>query len=647
MKHNYLKGTSFAFSLMLLLILVFGGIPFYAQNSRTGTANVNSRHGGEILDSDSIFLHYTQQDFSLVMCDLYCYYEGALFQMPSEKQAAELKKMQEIADKYNSKNLHNEHQFISALLLPDDSISDFSNKLELLKNIVEDATKRNDQILKLRSLEAIFNLYWTKKDYAKAFQQIAILDKELPKISDDKYPAKGTVYYSMGEAHYFFRDYDKAVSYLQKAVKPVKYFFDTSPIQAQNLLGEYYALKENVDSANYYFRQAYFSSGKIKNRSILDAISLSNIGYVFLLNKDYNRAIEYMEPSMSYLVDMEQYDAASNIGLRLADCYMAQDDLKKTKAIIDSVSLYMAAGELSDQRGNLYTIRGKYYARVGNSALSNAYMDSAFVANREYETKYDRLNILRAEQRVLEEEAQAKAEEFRLREISHNTTLAYLYSIIIFVALMIVVGLIIVYLNKRKKEKLLGQSGMFSDNNTVDSGNNPDTFLTEAVQELSVNGNGGSDNNGNIVIQDTRVILQSNDRGPVVDSHTQEEPPTEEELLLMEEVTALIEKDEIYKDLDLTLDMLAKKLNVKRNYLSKAINHITGKNFNTYINEYRVKEAIRILSDKKSDIISIDAIALEVGFNNRISFYQSFKKITGLSPSEFRNNRDVGEIVMS
>ncbi|MFT4224367.1 helix-turn-helix domain-containing protein [Dysgonomonas sp.] len=48
---------------------------------------------------------------------------------------------------------------------------------------------------------------------------------------------------------------------------------------------------------------------------------------------------------------------------------------------------------------------------------------------------------------------------------------------------------------------------------------------------------------------------------------------------------------------------------------------------------------IKLLSSEKPDIISIDAIALEVGFNNRTSFYQSFKKITGLSPSDFRNNR--------
>lgn len=118
-----------------------------------------------------------------------------------------------------------------------------------------------------------------------------------------------------------------------------------------------------------------------------------------------------------------------------------------------------------------------------------------------------------------------------------------------------------------------------------------------------------------------------------------EDLPSEEDRIVMKKVYEVVAKEKVYKDLDLTLDSLAKSMDINRNYLSKAINRITGKNFNTYINEYRVKEAIKILSSEKSDIISIDAIALEVGFNNRTSFYQSFKKITGLSPSDFRKNR--------
>lgn len=132
-------------------------------------------------------------------------------------------------------------------------------------------------------------------------------------------------------------------------------------------------------------------------------------------------------------------------------------------------------------------------------------------------------------------------------------------------------------------------------------------------------------------------VLQEDDKSE--EKAIEEEQPTQEDVALMKEVHELVSKEKIFKNADLTLDLMAKQMSINRNYLSKAINQTTGKNFNTYINEYRVKEAIKILSNEKSDVISIDAIAFDVGFNNRTSFYQSFKKITGLSPSDFRSNK--------
>jgi len=84
-----------------------------------------------------------------------------------------------------------------------------------------------------------------------------------------------------------------------------------------------------------------------------------------------------------------------------------------------------------------------------------------------------------------------------------------------------------------------------------------------------------------------------------------------------------------------TVDMLAQKLGLKRYNVSIAINRCTQKNFNTLINEYRIKEAILSLSNKK---FTVDQIAFDCGFSDRKSFYRIFKKITGLSPTEFRNN---------
>ncbi|GHU66149.1 hypothetical protein FACS1894123_12140 [Bacteroidia bacterium] len=113
--------------------------------------------------------------------------------------------------------------------------------------------------------------------------------------------------------------------------------------------------------------------------------------------------------------------------------------------------------------------------------------------------------------------------------------------------------------------------------------------------------------------------------------------PDETEKLLMNEIETLM-ADGLYKNQDLTLDILAKKTGTNPTYISKTISRCTGKNFRTCINEYRVKEAIRILSDDGQKNHSIDDLAFESGFNDRKTFHRVFKKMTGLSPADFRKN---------
>jgi len=612
LKHNFLKS---AFLFFLLVVLT---VPSIKSESAPIQTNKN-RSKNKPLNSDSIFVQYTQNGFLSVISDLYSYYYDVLPSLSPQAQKLELKKMERLANHHKSEDLKNEFQFISAMLLPDDSLSDLSNKIELLEVVVSDAVKRGDKVMKLRALKAQFNLYWEKKQYAKAFQMAFMLDKELQNITDGEYPEKGMIYYEIGQAYYYFHDYDKAIPYLRKAVKPVKYFFDTSSIEAQHMLGTYYALKERADSADYYFRAAYFSPGKVRNRSVLDAVSLSNMGYTFLLNKEYDKAIEYMESSLGHLIRAGKFEDASNVTIRLVDSYMSKGNVKKSKQLIDSAEVYIAKSGEEDLLRSLYTIKGRYYARTGNSKLSGAYMDSAFAANRIYDQKYNSLNILRAEQKVLEAEARAKDEELRLQEINYNNVVFYLYCLIAVVLLAILIVATVYYFRRRRRAKDKQQILLIET--TAESVRETEQAESTTINEIPMVGNG--------VVMDIRP-----------EEVSVEEEATEEELALIKKIELLIEKEEIHKDLDLTLDSLAKSLTVNRNYLSKAINRVTGKNFNTYINEYRIKEAIKILSSKKSDVISIDAIALEVGFSNRISFYQSFKKMTGLSPSEFRNNKD-------
>ncbi|HOI78612.1 MAG TPA: helix-turn-helix transcriptional regulator, partial [Petrimonas sp.] len=108
--------------------------------------------------------------------------------------------------------------------------------------------------------------------------------------------------------------------------------------------------------------------------------------------------------------------------------------------------------------------------------------------------------------------------------------------------------------------------------------------------------------------------------------------------LLLKLHEALV-NDKLYTKADLTVEKLAKKLSTNRTYLSQLINEEFQKGYSDLINEYRIREAMSLLSDPVSgQRYSIDAIARESGFNNISNFNMLFRKHVGTTPSVFRKN---------
>ena len=97
----------------------------------------------------------------------------------------------------------------------------------------------------------------------------------------------------------------------------------------------------------------------------------------------------------------------------------------------------------------------------------------------------------------------------------------------------------------------------------------------------------------------------------------------------------LMEVEKLYKDPDLSLDLLAGRLAISRHLLSQVLNENLQKNFHLFINEYRVNEACKVLETHQH--YSIEAIGHEVGFNSRSSFFAAFKKKVGMTPARYRD----------
>lgn len=112
-------------------------------------------------------------------------------------------------------------------------------------------------------------------------------------------------------------------------------------------------------------------------------------------------------------------------------------------------------------------------------------------------------------------------------------------------------------------------------------------------------------------------------------------PPHTEDLFVR--LSELMEKERIYRDSALTRERLAEILGTNRTYLTQTITKHTGKGYYQFLNSYRIKEAVRILSDPANAEYPLKALAADLGFRSMSTFYKTFQETVGMTPSVYRD----------
>lgn len=105
---------------------------------------------------------------------------------------------------------------------------------------------------------------------------------------------------------------------------------------------------------------------------------------------------------------------------------------------------------------------------------------------------------------------------------------------------------------------------------------------------------------------------------------------------LYDNILNIIVVQKKYKDPNFSAKDLAKELKTNTRYLSAVVNSRFGKNYSCLLNEYRVKEAMHLLTDKRYRDKNVEEISAMVGFANRQSFYAAFYKNVGETPNGYR-----------
>ena len=104
-------------------------------------------------------------------------------------------------------------------------------------------------------------------------------------------------------------------------------------------------------------------------------------------------------------------------------------------------------------------------------------------------------------------------------------------------------------------------------------------------------------------------------------------------------IDKLVAKEYLYRNEDLSIDEVSERVGLSVSYVSQIVNQITGMNFPSWINTFRVAEVKGMLTDQDFESYTVLAIGLEAGFKSKSAFYATFKKKTGLTPTQYRKNK--------
>ena len=433
-------------------------------------------------------------------------------------------------------------------------------------------------------------------------------------------------YNNIGIIHYYQYNYSLALEYYQKSLD-LSLEINNKGVMSKNYnnIGLIYEVLDSNTLALDYFQ----NSLKIKQElgdKIGIAASYTNIGCIYRNMQNYSLAIAYFQKSLKINAELKiKRDVSStlseiaitNIALAAIVETKEEKQEKYNQAITyakQSLNIGQEIGYLVAQQ-NAYEDLSNAYKGLNNYKKAFEYQEMFIVMNDSIYSieKMEKIESLEAKYQAektqlqienLENETQLKSINIQKQKIIIKLLIIGSILILAFAALFYYQKLIQIKTNKelvKKNIEIVYSEKLLNDDNRLLT-NESERFLN-------------------------RLSIQKSKDEPQIISLPEEK--------LFKDFINLLENKKYYLNQDLTLQKVSDELNSNRTYLLKAVKDCSGNGFSSIVNEYRVKEARRLLSDTENLTLTIEHIGNKAGFKSKPSFYNAFKNITGVTPSFF------------
>lgn len=489
----------------------------------------------------------------------------------------------------------------------------------------------------LTALSEAFNkAFWgDPTNYSRAFVLAVQLENRLNRVDDKQFAERRDAYVKLGEAYYIFKDYAMSVRLLENVIHTTPLsFWDVSHLEALRISGICYAnMPGMMAKSDSCFMAMMLCDDMVLNRPVYNALALSNLGCNAMMQGDYDKALALDLEVLPRLKQEKDYGHIAGMYSCQGASYLGKGDYRGLRMVIDSISYY-AHKDLYNRNKRLkqaYTLNGKYYSGVGDAQTALLYNDSLVAIYKAEESIYTSQFISYAQREVSDQ-------EIRLREEQVERQRVFIFLVLIILGVIVMGMIIIIHLYRKRNAayKTLAFKAKEWARESIHPIAEPSAYAEPSMNVAPLE---SIESRENIELSED-VELSSAD---TENSSALKEEPTQEDKQIMSLVEQKMVTEYTYREKKLTMNELADQLGVRRHLLSQAVNRVAGVNFYQYINGYRVKEAVRIISQKGREELHINDVYECVGFTNRTTFYRVFKQFTGLSPLEFQKSHKSGD----
>lgn len=493
-------------------------------------------------------------------------------------------------------------------------IEKFKEYSGVIYQIAKQNELKEEQILALVYLA----IYYQETDqYPESLSRYLEAEKLSNTLPENAY-SKLLVQVNLGNLYNHIEDYEKVKSSMKKVIALAIHQENTETItiSAYNSLGTA-NLKQGdyVEALDYMHKVKDYAEKLGRNDKIIGA--LINIAECHRYLGDYHKAIDNGKKALEKIDTQESIELKASANVIIGISYYLAE--QPTKALP-----YLKKAEDIAEKGTFLNIKMEAHQYLAKTYETMGSIKNSLSAQKMYiETRERYLKTLSKAQRLkLEKESETKSVIITEQEKS----IAFLskekqwFAIVGTLLMILLIVSLIIYWDRRKKWDL---------------------------ESLQLKGDKTLLKNENEALKDKLKILAQNisrkdmSGAAKVNALKKASFSSEERQKYMTSILNYMEKEKPYLDHEIKQIDIASSLEMSVHLFSEVLNICFQKNFNNFINLYRVDTAKKLIKDPKFEHYKILAIGYEAGFPSKSSFNRVFKKLVGLTPTEYQKNQNI------